>query len=147
MVPIRRANVNTMYKNATQQVLLIRHVKLRHIFKYLRRIARVSMIMSIRRGLSRISLFKRRTRMFHVCVTFLLRSRGVSVTYLYSYGISLSYVRRIKAYVLRTCYVCMAYEVHITVINYQRSTMPQEKSGESRFKTQEGDNSKLPILV
>ena len=28
--------------------------------------------------------------------------RGVSVTYLYSYGISLSYVRCIKAYVLRT---------------------------------------------
>ena len=41
-----------------------------------------------------------------------LRSRGVSVTYLYSYGISLSYVRRIKAYVLRTCYLCMAYEVY-----------------------------------
>ena len=34
---------------------------------------------------------------------FLLRSRGVSVTYLYSYGISLSYIRRIKAYLLRTC--------------------------------------------
>ena len=52
--------------------------------------------------------------MYHVRVTFLLRSRGVSVTYLYSYGISLSYVRRIKAYmyVLRTCDVCMAYEVY-----------------------------------
>ena len=49
--------------------------------------------------------------MYHVRVTFLLRSRGVSVTYLYSYGISLSYVRRINAYVLRTCDVCMAYEV------------------------------------
>ena len=48
--------------------------------------------------------------MYHVRVTFLLRSHGVSVTYLYSYGISLSYVRRIKAYVLRTCDVCMAYE-------------------------------------
>ena len=36
--------------------------------------------------------------------TLLLRSRGVSVTYLYSYGISLSYVRRIKAYV-RVMYV------------------------------------------
>ena len=59
-----------------------------------------------------MSLFKRRTRMFHVRVTFLLCSRGVSVTYLYSYGISLSYVRCIKAYVLRTCYVCMAYEVY-----------------------------------
>ena len=45
--------------------------------------------------------------MCHVRVTFLLRSRGVSVTYLYSYGISLSYVRRIKAYVLRTRDVCM----------------------------------------
>ena len=50
--------------------------------------------------------------MYHVRVTFLLRSRGVSVTYLYSYGISLSNVRRIKAYVLRTCEVCMAYEVY-----------------------------------
>ena len=48
--------------------------------------------------------------MYHVRVTFLLRSRFVSVTYLYSYGISLSYVRRISAYVLRTCDVCMAYE-------------------------------------
>ena len=52
--------------------------------------------------------------MYHVRVTFLLRSRGVSVTYLYSYGMSLSYVRRINAYVLRTCTcdVCMAYEVY-----------------------------------
>ena len=50
--------------------------------------------------------------MHHERVTFLLRSRGVSVTYLYSYGISLSYVRRINAYVLRTCDVCMAYEVY-----------------------------------
>ena len=52
--------------------------------------------------------------MYHVRVTFLLRSRGVSVTYLYSYGILLSYVhvRRINAYVLRTCDVCMAYEVY-----------------------------------
>ena len=40
--------------------------------------------------------------MYHVRVTFRLRSRGVSVTYLYSYGISLSYVRRIKVYVLHT---------------------------------------------
>ena len=48
----------------------------------------------------------------YVRVTFLLRSRGVSVTYLYSYGILLSYVRRINAYVLRTCDVCMAYEVY-----------------------------------
>ena len=51
------------------------------------------------RGLNRILLER---RMYHVRVTFLLHSRGVSVTYLYSYGISLSYVRRIKAYVLRT---------------------------------------------
>ena len=50
-------------------------------------------------------------RMYNVRVTFLLRSRGVSMTYLYSYGILLSYVRRIKAYVLRTCEVCMAFEV------------------------------------
>ena len=50
--------------------------------------------------------------MYHVRVTFLLRSRGVSVTYPYLYGISLSCVRRIKAYVLRTCDVCMAYEVY-----------------------------------
>ena len=69
----------------------------------------VSRKMSIRRGLSRILLER---RMYHVRVMFLLRSRGVSVTYLYSYGISLSYVRRINAYVLRTCDVCMAYEVY-----------------------------------
>ena len=50
--------------------------------------------------------------MYHVRVTFLLPSRGVSVTYLYSYRISLSYVRRINAYVLRACDVCMAYEVY-----------------------------------
>ena len=55
-------------------------------------------------------MFKR--RMYHVSVTFLLRSRGVSVTYLFSYGISLSYVRRIKAYMLRTCNVCVSYEVY-----------------------------------
>ena len=67
------------------------------------------MKMSIRRGLSRILLER---RMYHVHVTFLLHSLGVSVTYLYSYGISLSYVRRINAYVLRTCDVCMAYEVY-----------------------------------
>ena len=50
----------------------------------------------------------------HVRVTFLIRSRGVSMTYLYSYGISLSYVRRIEVYVLRTCdvHVCMAYEAY-----------------------------------
>ena len=59
--------------------------------------------MSIRRGLSRISLFKR--RMFHVRVTFLLRSRGVSVTYLYSYGISLSCVWVSR----RMCYVRVTY--------------------------------------
>ena len=64
---------------------------------------------AIRRDLRRI-LFKR--RMYHVQVTSLLRSRGVSVTYLYLYGISLSYARCIKAYVLRTCDVCMAYEVY-----------------------------------
>ena len=74
-----------------------------------RRIAHVSMRISIRRDLRRI-LFKR--SMYHVRVTSLLRSRGVSVTYLYLYGISLSYVRCIKAYVLRTCDVCMAYEVY-----------------------------------
>ena len=67
------------------------------------------MNISIRRGLSRILLER---RMYHVRVTFLLSSRCVSVTYLYSYGILLSYVRRIKAYVLRTCDVCMAYEVY-----------------------------------
>ena len=50
--------------------------------------------------------------MYHVRVTFLLCSRGVSVTYQCSYGISLSYVRRMKAYVLRTYDVCMAYEVY-----------------------------------
>ena len=50
--------------------------------------------------------------MYHVRVTILLRSRDISVTYLYSFGILLSYLRRIKAYVLRTCDVCMAYEVY-----------------------------------
>ena len=50
--------------------------------------------------------------MYHVRVTFLLRPRGVFVTYLYSYGILLSYVRRINTYVLRTCDICMAYEVY-----------------------------------
>ena len=50
--------------------------------------------------------------MYHVRVTFLLCSCGASVTYLYSYGISLSHIRSIKAYVLRTCKVCMAYEVY-----------------------------------
>ena len=71
------------------------------------------MKMSIRRGLSRILLER---RMYHVRVTFLLRSRGVSVTYLYSYGISLSYVRRINAYVIRTCDVCMAYVLRSILI-------------------------------
>ena len=52
-------------------------------FTYQRRIAHVTKKISIRRGLSRI-LFER--RMYHVRVAFLLRSRGVSVTYLYSYG-------------------------------------------------------------
>ena len=80
-----------------------------HIFTYQRRIARVSMKIAIRRGLIRI-LFKR--RMYHVRVTYLLRSCGVSVTYLYKYGISLSYVRRIKVYVLSTCDVCVAYEAY-----------------------------------
>ena len=41
--------------------------------------------------------------MYRVRMTFLLRSLGVTVTYLYSYGNSLSYVQRINAYVLRTC--------------------------------------------
>ena len=50
--------------------------------------------------------------MCHVRMTFLLHSRGVFVTYLNLYGISLSYVRRIKAYELRTCDVCVAYEVY-----------------------------------
>ena len=61
--------------------------------------------------------------MYHVRVTCLLRSRGVSVTCLYSYGISLSYVRRIKAYVLRTCDVCMAYEVYISTVYVLRSIL------------------------
>ena len=132
--------------------------------------AHVSMKMSIRRGLSRILLER---RMYHVRVTFLLRPCGVSVTYLYSYGISLSYVRRINAYrcmcyvrvtyvwrmkctrdvstayVLRSIIVCgvsVLYQLlfntyknkrlcslcscnlHIIVINYQRSKMPPEKS-------------------
>ena len=66
-------------------------------------------------------------RMYHLRLTFLLRSRGVSVTYLYSYGISLSYVRRIKAYVLvrvtygvwrmkYTCDVSTAYVLHSILI-------------------------------
>ena len=36
----------------------------------------------------------------------------VSVTYQYSYEISLSFVRRIKANVLRTYVVCMAHEMY-----------------------------------
>ena len=47
--------------------------------------------------------------MLHVRLTFLLRSRVVSVTYQYSYEISLSYVWRIKANVLLTYAVYMAY--------------------------------------
>ena len=50
--------------------------------------------------------------MYHVRMTFLLHSLGVTVTYLFLYGNSLSYVQRINAYVLRTCDVCMAYEVY-----------------------------------
>ena len=43
------------------------------------------------------------------CYSSVTHSRiiGVSLT-----GISLSYGRRIKAYVLRSCDVCMAYEVY-----------------------------------
>ena len=48
----------------------------------------------------------------HVRVTSLLRSRVVSVMHLYLYGISILYGQRIKAYVLRTCVVCMAYKVY-----------------------------------
>ena len=50
--------------------------------------------------------------MYHVRMTFLLHSLGVKVTYLFSNGNSFSYVQRINAYVLRTCDVCMAYEVY-----------------------------------
>ena len=46
--------------------------------------------------------------MYHISVTLLLG--GVSVAYLY--GISLSYVRRIKALVLRTCEIFVAYEAY-----------------------------------
>ena len=46
--------------------------------------------------------------MYHVRMTLLLRPLGVTVTYLYSYG----NVQRINAYVLRTCGVCMVYEVY-----------------------------------
>ena len=55
--------------------------------------------------------FARETYVPRTC-DVLLRSYGVSVTYLYSYGISLSYVRCINAYVLRTYDVCMAHEVY-----------------------------------
>ena len=81
-----------------------------HTVTYQRRIARVSMRISIRRGLRRI-LFKR--RMYHVRVTLLLRPCGASVTHLYSYGVSLSYVWRIKTYVLRMCDVFVAYEAYV----------------------------------
>ena len=50
--------------------------------------------------------------MLHVRLTFLLRSRVVSVTYQYSYEISLSYVRHIKANVLLTYAVYMAYKMY-----------------------------------
>ena len=49
--------------------------------------------------------------MLHVRLTFLLRSRVVSVTNQYSYEISLSYVR-IKANVLLTYAVYMAYKMY-----------------------------------
>ena len=128
------------------------------------------MRISIRRGL-RCILFKR--RMYHVRVTSLLRSRGVSVTYscirmeflFRMYGVSrrtcmcyvrVTYVWRMKctcdvstAYVLPSILICgvsVLYQLlfnahenkrlcsldpcysHITVINYQRSKMPPEKS-------------------
>ena len=50
--------------------------------------------------------------MLDVRLTFLLRSRVVSVTYQYSYEISLSYVRHIKANVLLTYAVYMAYKMY-----------------------------------
>ena len=58
--------ITCIYKNATQQVLLIRHVNVTinsfvtysHISAAYR--SRTSMIMSIHQGLSRISLFKQR---------------------------------------------------------------------------------------
>ena len=50
--------------------------------------------------------------MLDVRLTFLLRSRVVSVTDQYSYEISLSYVRRIKANVLLTYAVYMAYKMY-----------------------------------
>ena len=49
-------------------------------------------------------------RTSYVTATFTWRVSDVA--YLYLYEISLSYVRRIKTYVLRTCVVCMAYEVY-----------------------------------
>ena len=49
--------------------------------------------------------------------TTLLTSSAHKAMYLYSYGILLSYVRRINAYVLRPCDVYMAYEaVRVTYL-------------------------------
>ena len=60
----------------------------------------------MRRGLSRIIIRQFVQATYHTvprtCDVPGLRSRGLSVTYLYSYGISLSYVRRM-------CYVRVTY--------------------------------------
>ena len=62
-----------------------------------------------------------RSEAYFVQATYVPRTSYVTATftwhvsdvaYLYLYEISLSYVRRIKTYVLRTCVVCMAYEVY-----------------------------------
>ena len=73
-----------------------------HIFTYQRRIARVSMKIAIRRGLRRI-LFKR--RMYHVRVTYLLRSCGVSVTFC----ISMEFLFRMYGVSRCMCYVRVTY--------------------------------------
>ena len=53
--------------------------------------------------------------MLHVRLTFLLRSRVVSVTYQYSYEISLSYVRCIKANVLLMYHVPYIWRIKCTL--------------------------------
>ena len=60
--------------------------------------------------------------MYRVRVTFLLRSYGVSVTYRYSYGISLSFARPIKAYMcyVRVTYVWRIYGACTTFHSYLR---------------------------
>ena len=67
------------------------------------------MRISIRQRPSRILFVRCMYHVGDIPATFQWRISDISVFV----WISLSYVRRIKAYVLRTCDVCMAYEVYV----------------------------------